>query len=86
MDDVKQMLEEQQRELERIRRKRGGNMDTEKVRKVLNILFLLLTAAGALIYFGTGEYKNGLLNSVSLYVWGVALVVKLIEFYIRYMY
>ena len=42
MEDVNEMLAEQQRELERIRKKRGGNHDTERVRQILNIAFMIL--------------------------------------------
>ena len=62
MEDVNEMLAEQQRELERIRKKRGGNHDTERVRQILNIAFMIL-AFGSKRYFPANIPTLGIKHS-----------------------
>lgn len=81
MEDVNEMLAEQQRELERIRgrRHRVGNM--ERTRKLLNIIFLVLALIGIVIYFGKSDSRL-----VGLIVIACGMVVKIAEFFIRFMF
>lgn len=59
-------------------------MNPDKIRYVLNLLFLILALAAIILYFvseslfGANEYK------VFMYVCGAAIFVKLMEFYIRF--
>ena len=46
MSDVTEMLKAQEAELERIRSRRGRRPDASKIRKILNVLFLLTAATG----------------------------------------
>jgi hypothetical protein len=53
-------------------------MNPDKIRTVLNILFMLGALASLVAYFAAGDKK------VFLYVCGVTLFVKLMEFFIRF--
>ncbi|MCD8292431.1 MAG: hypothetical protein LUC23_01545 [Prevotellaceae bacterium] len=54
-------------------------MNTDKIRSVLNILFLVLAVAAVVIYFtAKGDFK------LFIYVCGAAIFVKLMEFFIRF--
>ena len=55
-------------------------MNPDKIRNVLNILFMILALAAIIIYFviGTEDFK------VFIYVCGAAIFVKLMEFFIRF--
>lgn len=79
MGDANEMLAQQQRELERIRNKRGKGLNTKRLRKILNILFLVLAIIGFALYF-TDEYRYA-----GLMVIVVGMVVKVMEFFIRFM-
>jgi len=80
--DINEELAQQEKELERIRNKRrGGNMDTEKVRKVLNVIFLILAAIGVILYFVMPEKRL-----YALAIIGLSMVFKIIEFFLRFMF
>ncbi len=80
MGDVNKMLEEQQRELERVRaKKKRGGFGKERVRMVLNIIFLVLAVVGFALYFTHAYRETGLLLIV------VGMVVKVIEFLVRFL-
>jgi len=80
MGDVNKMLEEQQRELERIRSKRRKGIDTDKVRNVLNIIFLALAVIGFILYFQKDYRDTGIIVIV------IGMVVKVAEFFIRFLF
>ncbi len=80
MGDVNKMLEEQQRELERIRAKRGKRIDTDKVRQALNLIFLAFAVVGFILYFQKDYRETGIMVIV------VGMVVKVVEFFIRFMF
>ncbi len=80
MGDVNKMLEEQQKELERIRAKRSKGIDTDKIRKYLNIIFLILAVIGFVLYFQKDYRDTGIIIIV------VGMVVKIAEFFIRFMF
>ncbi len=73
-------LEELEAQVQRIRAKRNRGFDREKVRQVLNIVFLITAAVGMVMYF-THEEGDRL---TSLCVLGAALLLKIIEFVLRY--
>ncbi len=79
--DINEELALQQQELERIRNKRRGKMNTEKARKVLNVTFLILAAIGVALYFIMPESRGMALSIV-----GAAMVLKVVEFFLRYMF
>ena len=81
MEDVNEMLAEQQRELERIRKKRGGNHNTERIRQILNIAFMILALAGIIVYFAYPDR-----HVVGLAIIAGGMVLKIAEFFIRFMF
>lgn len=54
-------------------------MNPDKIRNVLNILFIILAIAAVITYFVAKDNFT-----LFLYVCGAALFVKLMEFYIRF--
>lgn len=83
-EDINEILAEQQRELERIRAQRDKsflNIDKEKLRKILNITFIVIAIIGVARYFMMPED-----HLYSLVIIGVALFIKIIEFFIRFMF
>lgn len=54
-------------------------MNPDKIRNILNILFLILAIAAIIVYFAArDDFK------LFLYVCGAAIFVKLMEFFIRF--
>ena len=54
-------------------------MNPDKIRNVLNILFMVLALAAIIIYFAAkDDFK------LFIYVCGAAISVKLMEFFIRF--
>ena len=54
-------------------------MNPDKIRNVLNILFMILAVAAIIIYFvGKEDFK------MLIYVCGAAIFVKQMEFFIRF--
>ena len=53
----------------------------EQVRNALNAIFMLLALVGVIVYFAMPAH-----HVVRLAIIGVALVVKIIEFFIRFMF
>ena len=53
-------------------------MNPDKIRNVLNLLFLILALAAIIVYFVTDDFK------VFMYICGGAIFVKLMEFFIRF--
>ncbi len=78
-DDANKMLEEQQKELERIRSKRRKGIDTSKLRRALNVIFLLLAAVGIVLYFVPGHRDTGIIVII------IGMIVKIIEFFVRFL-
>ncbi len=79
MGDADKMLEEQRKELERVRSKRHRGYNTGMIRKVLNIIFLLLAAIGFTLYC-VRDYRG-----VGIIIIVIGMVVKIIEFFVRFM-
>jgi hypothetical protein len=69
-------LEEQ---VELIRRKRQRHADHTRVRLILNSTFLLLAAIGLIMYFW-----NDSNHIYALAVIGVGMLLKIVEFFIRF--
>lgn len=53
----------------------------EEVRNALNTIFMLLAIVGVVLYFAVPAH-----HIIGLVVIGVALVVKIAEFFIRFMF
>lgn len=54
-------------------------MNPDKIRNVLNILFILLALAAIVVYYMSDkDYKT------FMYVCGAAIFIKLMEFFIRF--
>ena len=53
-------------------------MNPDKIRNVLNILFIILALAAIIVYFVADDFK------IFIYVCGAAIFVKLMEFFIRF--
>ena len=54
-------------------------MDSDKIRNVLNILFLILAVAAVITYFVAKDYFM-----MFVYVCSAAIFVKVMEFFIRF--
>ena len=54
-------------------------MNPDKIRSVLNILFMILALAAIIVYFVAKDDFN-----LFIYVCGAAIFVKLMEFFIRF--
>jgi hypothetical protein len=65
--------------VERIRRKRQRDTDHTHIRQILNSVFLLFAAIGLAMYFLTD--RN---HTYALVVIGVGMILKIVEFYIRF--
>ncbi len=74
-------LEELEAEVQRIRAKRNRGIDREKLRTLLNVVFLVGAAVGLALYFFV--YKEGE-RMPALYVIGAAMLCKIIEFVLRF--
>lgn len=74
-------LEELEAEVQRIRAKKNRGIDREKLRKILNVLFLAGALVGLILYFFV--YKEGE-RMPALYVIGGAMLFKIIEFVLRF--
>lgn len=53
-------------------------MNPDKIKNLLNVLFLIAAAASAVVYFAVED------KTVFLYVGGVAVSIKLLEFVLRF--
>ena len=80
MEDINEMLAEQQKELERIRRKRGHGANTDRIRSILNILFLVAATVGLVLYFYLPEKHIYGLGTIA-----VGMLFKTIELFVRFM-
>lgn len=65
--------------LERIRRKRARVGQADDIRKYLNIAFLVLAGIGLVWYYTTDTHKIP-----ALAVIGVGMVLKIVEFVLRF--
>lgn len=53
-------------------------METDKIRNVLNIIFMVLAVAAVVVYFTVDDF------TVFLYTCGAAIFFKVVEFFIRF--
>ena len=54
-------------------------MDTDTIRRILNIVFMVLAVASFITYFVVEDFTT------FIYVCGAAIFVKLCEFFLRFM-
>lgn len=73
-------LEELEAEVQRIRAKRNRGINRDKLRTSLNYTFLIIAAIGLVMYF-THEPGERI---TALWVIGVAMILKIIEFVLRF--
>lgn len=62
-------------------RKRRNGVSTDKIRLVLNTLFLTAAAAGLVCYFAIPQNRW-----IGLAILGGGMILKVIEFFIRFMF
>lgn len=53
-------------------------MNPDKIRNVLNLLFLILAVASIIIYYAADDFK------LFIYTCGAAIFFKMMEFFIRF--
>ncbi len=53
-------------------------MNPDKIRNILNVLFMILALAAIIVYFAVDDFK------VFIYICGGAIFVKLMDFFIRF--
>ncbi|MCR4920780.1 MAG: hypothetical protein K5945_03610 [Bacteroidaceae bacterium] len=70
-------LEEQ---VERIRRKRKKNSSHDAARRYLNTIFLLLAAVGLVWFYSDDNHRLAALTVI-----GIGMIVKIVEFFLRFM-
>ncbi len=66
-------------QLTRIRKKRLRQTDNARLRSILNAAFLLFAIIGLIIYFGDDSK-----HITGLVVIGIGMLIKIIEFFIRF--
>lgn len=74
-------IEKLEEELAQIRARRKKGLDRDKLRQILNISFLVLAAIGLYLFYFV--YPEGQ-RMPALYTIGAALVLKIIEFVLRF--
>lgn len=74
-------IEKLEEEVARIRARRQNGMNRDKLRQILNISFLVLAAIGLYLFYFI--YPEGQ-RMPALYTIGAALVLKIIEFVLRF--
>lgn len=77
-EEIEKILEESGR---KARREHGGGLSRDNVRRVLNLLFLAGAAVGLVLYFALPEGRN-----TGLAVIGVSMLLKIAEFFVRFMF
>ena len=53
----------------------------EEVRNILNTVFLLLALVGVIVYFAFPAH-----HLIGIFIVGIAMVIKTVEFFIRFMF
>ena len=80
MTSVSDQIRNQEKEIMRIRNKRNRKFDTERIRKILNIAFLIVAAIGCVLYFVVPE------NQIpGMAVIAAGMILKVIEIFMRIM-
>lgn len=74
-------IEKLEEEVARIRARRQKGLNRDKLRKLLNIAFLVLAAVGLYLYYFV--FPEGQ-RMPALYTVGASLVLKIIEFALRF--
>ncbi|MBQ0049956.1 MAG: hypothetical protein KBT12_06960 [Bacteroidales bacterium] len=74
-------LEELEAQVAKLRAKRNRGIGREKLRAVLNVVYLLLAVVGLVLYFFV--FKDGE-KLPALYVVGAGMLLKIIEFVLRF--
>ncbi len=81
MDEASKMLQKQQEELERIRKHRSTLSNKEGLRTTLNTLFMVLALVGVVLYFWMPDR-----HVVGMAIIAVGMVLKVAEFFVRFMF
>ncbi len=78
--DASEMLRQQQAELERVRaRRRRGGFNKQTLRRILNIVFMVLSIVGLVLYFQKAHHDQGFVIIL------VGMFFKIVEFIIRFL-
>lgn len=81
MSSNKEEIEKLEQQVEEIRRRRNGKRDMKTPRLILNITYLILAAVGVTLYFVMPDR-----HIIGITIVGVAMVLKVIEFFLRFMF
>ncbi len=76
-EDEELSLEEQ---VERIRQRRNRRTDVGRLRQILNTAFLILAAIGLVWYYTDAEHRLWALGVI-----GIGMLLKIVEFFVRFM-
>ena len=75
--DEELTLEEQ---VERIRQRRNRRTDVGRLRQVLNTAFMVLAAIGLVWYYADSEHHLWALGVI-----GIGMLLKIVEFFVRFL-
>lgn len=79
MDKKEELSLEEQ--VQRIRAKRNRHADKYRIRQMLNAAFLIISAIALVLYFCTDNF-----HFQALVILAVALVIKCVEFFVRFIW
>lgn len=82
MSNAKEELEALEAEVQRIRNRRRSGFGREKLRSILNTLFLILAGIGVVLYIYLPDEDHGRVPALALI--GVAMFIKIMEFILRF--
>ncbi len=82
MSNAKEELEALEAEVQRIRNKRKSGFNRDRLRAVLNTVFLILAGIGIVLYIYLPAEEHGRVPALALI--GVAMFIKIMEFILRF--
>lgn len=82
MSNAKEELEALEAEVQRIRNRRKSRFDKDKLRAILNTIFLFLAGIGIVLYVNLPAENHGRVPALALI--GMGMFVKIMEFILRF--